>query len=95
MSTVNISTEAKSLSAGQRLMLVNDSTEPAAKEDGRCTYEIFNDSSETVFLGGADVTVESGIPLPPGTSRTIGLRIKGRIFGIAAEAATVRVMRVP
>jgi hypothetical protein len=74
---------------------VADQTVPRAKEDGRCTYEIYNDSNETVYLGGSDVSVENGIPLPPSTSRTIALRIQGRIFGVAAETASVRVMRVP
>jgi hypothetical protein len=93
--SINIETSAVSLTADVVTKVVDDQTAPKAREDGRCTYEIYNDSAHTVYLGGASVTTSTGIPLPAGTSRTIALRLQGEVFAISASNASVRVMRVP
>jgi hypothetical protein len=77
-------------------LLIDDETAAAAKEDGRCTYEIYNNSGETVYLGDSDVTDLTGIPLPVGSSRTIAIRLNGQLHGITETGtADVRVLRVP
>ena len=77
-------------------LIVDDNTAPVAKEDGRCTYEIYNMGPEDVYLGGDDVTDATGIPLPVNASRTIAIRISAEIYGITSSGtADVRVLQVP
>lgn len=81
-------------------LLIEDVTTPVAKEDGRCTYELYNVGPDVVYLGAEaelDDTGDTGIPLPAGSSRTIAIRLSGKLHGICAtgEAAEVAVLRVP
>lgn len=38
---------------------------------GRHTIEIVNDGTETVYIGGSDVTESNGMPIKGGTSRVL------------------------
>jgi len=91
----SITTELKTVgTAAVRLARVDDVA--SAGKDGRVTYEIHNGSGSTVYMGGPAVTVENGMPLPAGASRTLALPLYGEAYGIAAEEGlTVRVMKVP
>lgn len=78
-------------------LIVNDATTPAAKEDGRCTYEVYNIGPDTCYLGSTQVTSADGMPLPAGSSRTIAIRLKGKLYarGIVGSVSDIRVMRTP
>lgn len=93
--SATISTDLKTVGTSPvRLARVTNSA--AAGKDGRVTYEFHNSSNATVFMGGPTVTVETGMPLPSGGSRTIALGLYGEAYAVAAEESkTVRVMKVP
>lgn len=78
-------------------LIIDDVTTPAAKEDGRCTYEVFNIGPDECFLGDAQVTGADGMPLPAGSSRTFAIRLQGHLFarGIVGSVSDLRVMRTP
>jgi len=75
--------------------LVHDTTAGSAKEDGRITYQILNNSSATIWLGGDDVTVEAGTPLPAGAVFTIALRLLGKLYAIGTLVDhDIRILKV-
>lgn len=67
----------------------------AAGVDGRVTVEVYNAGSGPIFMGGEDVTVETGSPLVPGAARAVALRLSGKIWAVAATTQDVRVLVVP
>lgn len=82
---------------GSPTLVIDDETEPTAREDGRVTCELYNLGPCEVWLGGDDVSDETGIPLPVNASRTIAIRLNGKLYGLAygaAEVADVRVLVV-
>lgn len=96
MTSINPSSSA--VAAGStRVQVVNDTTAPVAKEDGRATYEIYNAGPDVCYLGGADVTAANGQPLPPLSARTIAIRLGGKLWAVCASEGTadLRVLRIP
>jgi hypothetical protein len=68
----------------------------AATKDGRTTYEILNNGSETIWIGGTNqVTSSNGSPLPAGGARTIDLRLGAVVYAISTEAGQdIRILEV-
>lgn len=91
---MSISTTTKTVGAtASRIIRVTDTG--AAGKDGRVTYEVYNASDATVYMGGSDVTTDNGMPLPSGGSRTLALALYGEAYAIAAdEGKTLRIMKV-
>lgn len=55
-------------------------------------YVIYNTSlSQTVYLGGSDVTPGNGIPLKPESYMTIPLTLQEELYATAAGSPEVRV----
>ena len=94
---MNTDPTAEAVSVGASpVILIEDATSPAAKEDGRCTYIVFNNSgADAIYLGDADVTLASGLPVPPQAATVIDIRLGGKLWAVAAATTDVRVMRVP
>lgn len=93
--SANISSHLKTVTTSPT-RLAKATNVAAAGRDGRITFEFHNSSNQTLYMGGPTVTVETGMPLPPGASRTIALALYGEAYAIAEEGtATVRVMKVP
>jgi hypothetical protein len=69
---------------------------PSTPLDNRRTLIIYNNSSATVYLGGADVTTSNGLPIPAGSySPAIDAGVKMIIYGVVASGtADVRVLEV-
>ena len=60
------------------------------RSGSRHTLEIYNKGTETVFFGGDDVTVESGIPIKAGELRTFPVNSERAIYLVAgADTAVV------
>lgn len=55
---------------------------------------VFNNSAQTVYVGGADVTTANGVPVPAGQwGPSIDVTVDEKLFGIvAATTAEVRVL---
>jgi hypothetical protein len=68
----------------------------AAAKDGRITYEILNNGTEVIWLGGnAQVTDATGSPLPAGGARTLDLRLGAVVYAISTAAGQdVRILEV-
>lgn len=79
------------------LVVEDTSSAQGVREDGRCTYEIYCSGAYTVYLGDETATDATGIPLPPGSSRTIAIRFKATLHAVTAagDVSEVRVLRVP
>ena len=97
MAGVDPTTEQYTIENNTPQLIIDDSTAPAAKEDGRCTYEVYNIGPDQCFLGSTQVTSADGMPLPAGSSRTIAIRLNGKLYarGIVGSVSDVRVMRTP
>jgi hypothetical protein len=95
--SINPSTYAITVEDSPTLLIEDTSSAQGVREDGRCTYEVYNNGASTVYLGDAEVDDTVGIPLPAGSSRTIAIRFKAVLYGAtsAGETAEVRVLRVP
>jgi hypothetical protein len=79
-------------------LVVADASVPVGRnEDGRTSYEIYNNGSAEVYLGAANVSDATGMPLPAGASRSISVRFTAKIWVVCAtgETSDVRVLRVP
>jgi hypothetical protein len=82
----------------EAILVIDDATAPTGRgEDGRISYEIYNNGPNTCYLGASDVTTSTGIPLPAGSSRSISIRHYGKVYAICATSNTadVRVLMVP
>ena len=80
------------------LVIEDETSAVGPREDGRCTYEMFNLGPCEVYIGDDEVTYGTGIPLPVNASRTISIRHHAVLYAVAdgaAETADVRVLRVP
>lgn len=97
MST-NPSTYAVQVTGSPTIIIDDETTSDGAHPDGKVSYEIYNLGPCEVWLGDDEVTDETGIPLPVNASRTIAIRMHGKLYGLAygqAEVADVRVLVVP
>jgi hypothetical protein len=66
----------------------------AADADGQ-SIEVYNNSSVTVFWGGAGVTPSTGVPIPAGVPNTWTLGAGEVLYGVVASGtADCRVGRV-
>lgn len=93
--SASISTRVKTVGTSP-VRLARVTNVAAAGKDGRVTYEFHNASDTIIYMGGPTVTVQTGMPLPPGGSRTIALSLFGEAYGITTEPdKIVRVMKVP
>ena len=92
---MSISTSASTVGTEASLLVTVDDFSSAAK-DGRTTYEIYNNGTATIYLGGTSgVTVATGIPIPAKASRTLDLRLSATVYGISGSAGQdVRIMVV-
>ena len=68
----------------------------SAAKDGRTTYEVYNNGTSVIYLGGSNaVTTANGIPVPAKASRTLDLRLGSVIYAISGSAGQdVRIMVV-
>ncbi len=68
----------------------------AGNKDGRVTYEILNNGSVTIYIGGnSSVTTSNGSPIPAGGARTLDLRLGSVVYAIASSAGQdVRILKV-
>jgi hypothetical protein len=91
--TINTSAKTVGLTASSIILVENFAS---AAKDGRITYEVYNNGSATIYLGGTSgVTTSTGIPIPPKASRTLDLRLGANIYAISGTAGQdVRVMEV-
>lgn len=76
--------------------IINVTDVSAASKDGRITYEILNNGTTTVWIGGNDqVTQANGAPLPAGGVRTIDLRLGAVVYAISTQAGQdIRILEV-
>lgn len=76
--------------------IINVTDVSAASKDGRITYEILNNGTTTVWIGGTDqVTQANGAPLPAGGVRTIDLRLGAVVYAISTQAGQdIRILEV-
>ena len=66
-----------------------------AADTGSQSIEVYNNGAVSVFWGGSSVTVASGVPIAPGTSRSFDLEPREVVYGIVASGtADCRVGRV-
>jgi len=68
----------------------------AGGKDGRVTYEILNNGSSVIWIGGTNgVTTANGSPLPAGGARTLDLRLGATVYAISDQAGQdVRILEV-
>lgn len=94
---MSASPSAQSFAVGATAVKVIENDDAAASgEDRRVSYEISNLGSETVYVGGPNVTTSSGAPLPAGSARAFSLRLGGQVWAVSAtEGQDVRVLKVP
>lgn len=92
---MSIQTSASTIGTAASLIITAEDFASAAK-DGRTTYEIYNNGSATIFLGGTNaVTTSNGIPIPPKASRTLDLRLGATVYAISGSAGQdVRILVV-
>lgn len=76
--------------------IINVTDTSAAAKDGRITYEILNNGSVPIWIGGnAQVTSSNGSPLPAGGARTIDLRLGAVVYAISSQAdQDIRILEV-
>jgi len=69
---------------------------PAEVLSYRRALTIYNNSSQTVYIGGSDVTVSNGLPIPAGTySPAIDAGSRMIIYGIVSSATSdIRILEV-
>lgn len=78
------------------VLLISGEDYSAGNKDGRITYDIYNNGTATVYIGGTSaVTTATGTPIPVGGSRTLNLRIGATVYGISGTAGqNLRIMKV-
>ncbi len=54
---------------------------PATAASGRLSIAVFNNGSNTVFLGDSGVTTSTGFPLEAGASQSIDLGPQALLYG--------------
>lgn len=62
---------------------------PTTALNSRTSMEVYNDGTETVYLGDQNVAATGstkGIPLKPGAYKTFGCSEKFKLYGISANA---------
>lgn len=69
-------------------------TEVETDRNRSSSVAVFNNGSQTVYVGGADVTTSNGIPVPAGTwGPSIDVSTSEALYGrVAATTADVRVL---
>jgi len=68
----------------------------AGAKDGRVTYEILNNGTRVLWIGGTNgVTSSNGSPLPAGGARTLDLRLGAVVWAVSDQAGQdVRILEV-
>jgi hypothetical protein len=92
-----MSIQASAVTVGTAAVLIISGEDYAAgSKDGRVTYEILNNGTATLYIGGTNsVTTANGSPLPAGGARTLDLRLGSVVYAIAGAAGQdVRILKV-
>lgn len=76
-------------------ILISATPIPATPLTQRRSVSFYNDSDNTVYIGGTDVSTSNGFPVLPGTySPPIEAGEHMKIYGIAASSSSIRVLEV-
>lgn len=78
------------------VLLISGEDYASGSKDGRITYDIYNNGSATIYVGGtSDVTTSTGMPIPVQANRSLNIRIGATVYGISGSAGqNVRIMKV-
>lgn len=60
---------------------------PAVALSGRRHVSLYNIAGETIYLGGATVTIDNGLPLPAGDPYAADASDEALLYAIAASAS--------
>lgn len=68
---------------------------PATSLEQRRSVSFYNDSENTIYIGGSDVSSSNGFPIFPGTySPPIEAGEHMKIYGVATSSSSIRVLEV-
>lgn len=92
---MSITTSAATVGTAASLIISGEDYAAGAK-DGRITYDIYNNGSATIYIGGnSNVTTSNGMPIPVQANRTVNLRIGAVVYAISGSAGqNIRLMKV-
>lgn len=68
---------------------------PSSNLDNRRAIQVFNNSSNTIYVGGSDVTTANGIPVLSGSfSQVFDMGYNMKLYGISASLSDTRVLEI-